>query len=81
MSENQDNKDYLVKVDKIGNTPFDLVTNEKGRFIALGKYKLTEDLEGEAEEWLEQNKWELILNICTLLIQANEEMKGEDKNV
>jgi hypothetical protein len=62
----------------IENTPFWLIGNtDQGYNITMGKYKLTQNAilgdnidqaMQEANAWLEQNKWDVILTICLCAI-------------
>nr|WAE43748.1 MAG: hypothetical protein [Microviridae sp.] len=74
------NSNELIEKIEIKKTPFHLVKeNEKPMFLALGLYRMTENMflsEKEAEEWIEENKWDLITNVCMLITGlANNKIK------
>ncbi|AXH76995.1 MAG: hypothetical protein [Microviridae sp.] len=63
---------------QIENSPFWEVTTDEGRYIVMGKHRLTENLsEGNkekpdhgitAEAYIEENKWTIILQLVCCVI-------------
>lgn len=79
--QNKENSSELLHQEKIVGTPLTIVGNEdKGYFIALGRYRLTEPIEtiDAAYGLLESQQWNIISNMIATMISINEEMKKED---
>lgn len=76
MTENKE----LIQVEAIPNTPFNAVTTEKGTFIALGRFRLTEDAKTADEPviwaWdkLEAEKWEIMMKVMTIILDHRDSM-------
>lgn len=63
----------LIVRSEIEKTPFTFIKeNDKLGFIAMGKYKLTNNLfvnKAEAELYLEENKYMIMLNVIGIVIE------------
>jgi hypothetical protein len=59
----------LVKRKEINNTPFTVITTEKGSFGTMGKYRLTEVFETEKEAITNVQKmtWNRIVQVTSLI--------------
>lgn len=65
-------KDELLERDEIENTPFHVVGNrDRGYFIALGAYRLTELYPDKSSAVLsmDENKWTLILTMIGVAVE------------
>lgn len=65
-------------------TPFRCIGNpEKGYFVAMGQYQITELFETQelAVDALEANKWTVMINIMTIIIQMGDAKKHLDKMI
>ena len=77
IKENKE-KHELLNRNKIEHTPFDSVTvKEKGSFIALGHYRLTEyyNSEEEALKEIEFPNWNTIVSLVVATTHAIEPKK------
>lgn len=73
-SNNQETDNYVATRRQIDGTPFWLIHNEEGIVIALGKYRMNPhnlQTEEQALEYLEDNKWNIILTMCALIKQGD----------
>lgn len=64
----------LVKKQLVEGTGFEIVTVEnKGSFIVLGKYRLTDiyETEEECREMIKNKDWELILGLMGAVMEHN----------
>lgn len=80
-NKNTYNKE-LVSRKKIPNTPFEIIGNEeRGYFLAFGKYKLTPDIKTEEDVimYLEETSWYIIVNIIAIMLNKYEKEVGNDK--
>lgn len=60
--------DEIIKRENIKGTPFTIVQIKNQTFVALGMYKLTQDLTyKECLEAIKNKDWALILNIARLI--------------
>lgn len=61
----------LIKRDRIEESPFDVVETEKGFFIGLGQYRLTDFFESGdiCHEKVKNKDWELLFSVFTLFIE------------
>lgn len=68
--EQEEKKTQLVEIEEIKKTPFNIIKAEGKCFIALGKWRLTEDMpREEIEKYLEENKWNIIVNIMAIVME------------
>lgn len=78
--ENQprESSSKLITNDGIPDTPFRVVGNEKGWFITMGKWRMSEMMEKkeEAIRLVTDKSWTLILSTVTTLIEAIEDQKN-----
>lgn len=58
------NSTYLQKIEKIANTPFDLIQAEEKYYATIGKYLITPPLNTEDEvlTFIEQNMWHIVMS-------------------
>ncbi len=65
----------MVKREDVPNSPFVVVTVEEGSFGTLGKWRITELHENSAEVFEELSivSWDRVIQVMTLLIQANDD--------
>lgn len=58
------NSTYLQKVDKIENTPFDLIQTEEEYFAALGQFAITPKFKTAEEvlHFIDENMWHIVLS-------------------
>lgn len=64
----------LISRNKIENTPFEIVgSDERGYFIALGRYKLTTNKPtlNEARECLVKEQYNIIANMIAVIFDVN----------
>lgn len=74
---NSNSSTEIIQREKIINTPFEIVGNtENGYFIAMGKYKITENKQSieDAKKTLNTEQWIIITNMIILI--AAETYKG-----
>lgn len=65
----------LIMREKIEKTPFHIIGDEeKGYFIALGKYRVTEPTKTpeEAIQKLDIEKWNILVDVITIIITATD---------
>lgn len=69
----------LIKRQPLKNTPFEAVNKGTGWFIGMSPFILTPEFQTikEAEKYLEQNKWNIIINIMTSLIHYDKEVTNK----
>lgn len=70
---NTKDSEQLVKIDQIEGTPFSLVTvKERGSFIALGRMRLTDSYEREADaiKQVNPNNWEFTVAVIYATVDA-----------
>lgn len=69
--ESMNNKDYSHNdMVKIENTPFTIVTGEKGSFTAMGKYRLSEEMTyEEALEDVKRTDWDRTMQVIGIMIE------------
>lgn len=73
-TEKETDKSPLYTHEEIKNTPFHISGNdEKGYFIRMGGYKLTEERSTprEAEKLLTSHRWHIILTMMAAIEHAN----------
>lgn len=74
----------LIERIPIDNTPFTLIGDqEKGYFIAMGNYKITDQIlknEEEANLMLKDKIYEIILNMIVIVDEKIEQMKKEESD-
>lgn len=78
VEETPNNKSTLITHNKIEGTPFYVTGNEeKGYFIRLGDYKISEakQTEDEAIKDLEENKWNIMVNIIATVVDLHDKFK------
>lgn len=70
----QENEQLIQRVN-IENTPFEFVNKGEGWFIGMSPFILTPTFEQkeEALQFLERNKWNIIINIMASLIELDHE--------
>lgn len=60
--------DEMVKREKVEGTPFTIVEQQGKTFIAIGMYKVSQDITyREAKEAIEKRDWGLMLNVSRLI--------------
>lgn len=73
----------LIEKKEIKNTPFHMVKeNGKKGFLALGMYKLTEDIfeeDKEAEKYIKKNQWEITLKISFIVSEMFNKKMNENE--
>lgn len=76
----------LVDRNKIDGTPFTIISflregeTEKKHFLTFGKYRISPDknTKEELEDYIEQNKWNIITNLIILISETLEMQKIEE---
>ena len=67
----------MVQYKKIPNSPFEIIKHEKGYFVAMGKQRLTPDLETEEEVYKLMDTWDfksmVIIVICESIVKLRQE--------
>lgn len=57
--------------ERVEDTPFDIVTDEEGSYIMLGRYRISEIVaaqnKGELEKQIENRDWQLIFNAANII--------------
>lgn len=77
-------EDELLHRHRMENTPFDIVGNgEKGYFAALGRFKITENMQSPAhvEDYVNSNLYNIVLLILQILIpeEIKHQLKERDR--
>ncbi len=77
--ENQP-KTMIIEREEIERTPFLLVTHERGSFIALGNYRISENYETkeEALKYIEKINWDNLFNVMVSLVQHLKNIEVSD---
>lgn len=84
-NQNNSNSTELLERERIENTPYTIIGNqEKGYFLAFGKYKVIENkpTKQEVRDELEKRKWFVMIDtvICLLdIIEHNKLHTVKDK--
>lgn len=82
VSQNKENSNSeLVERHEIPNTPFHIVGNkEKGYFLTLGKYKISDTYKTEEElfEDVDKQHWNITLRLITTVHEAIMTKIGEE---
>jgi len=70
-ADNKDSNSEIIKRKDIKNSPFIVITVEKGSFGTMGKYRITEIYETpeEVEEELKEITWNRIIQVIQLLTE------------
>lgn len=72
--EKENKQSSLIIRDHVDKTPFTVVTIEQGSFIAIGNRRITEYMDKDIlYEMIELRSWELISNMCMVLIDIMSE--------
>lgn len=72
----------LVKREEVENSPFEIITiKNKGSFLALGKFRLSPTFEEskDVRNYLLNNVWEIVLDLCIVVAESHSKMEKEDK--
>lgn len=71
LEEARNSKSSLLERHPIAGTPFEVVKDPKW-FAVLGYNKLTEDFDEMQDvlDWMEENHWELLLRVITMVVQT-----------
>lgn len=75
---NQSNKtSSLVDRTQLGTTPFYITKTDKGWFLSMGTYILSDTFHSEEalRQWYKDNKWQLIITIVQIAIDVNNKNK------
>lgn len=72
-SNNSSLGNKLIDREQVGTTPFQIVTTDRGHFLSMGTYVLSETMQSkqEVKEWLRLNKWQLTLTLIQIAIDVN----------
>jgi len=73
LEKARNSQSTLLEEAPILGTPFKAVKEEKGGwFAAMGMNKLTEEHEtvDELLKWMEENHWELLVRVITMVVQT-----------
>lgn len=82
-TQDKQHSSELLEHKEIKNTPFHMVKEygKKG-FLALGMYKLTDDIfdeEKEAEKYIKKNQWEITLKISLITTELFNKKMNENE--
>lgn len=79
IEEPKKQNEELIKRQPLKNTPFEAVNKGTGWFIGMSPFILTKEYPTikEAEKYLEQNKWNIIINLMTSLIHYDKEVTNK----
>lgn len=73
----------LIEYKPIEGTPFTTVKEGNNISIALGRYIITHKMadlnEEDVPEWLELNKWDIIVNLVITISKSIDHLKSEQK--
>lgn len=68
IQEEQLRKDEIIKREKVEGTPFHIIQTQGKTFIALGMYKVSQDLTyKECREAIKTRDWGLMMNVARLI--------------
>lgn len=68
LEEREIRKDEIVRREKVEGTPFTIVQQQEKTFIAMGMYKVSQDMTyRECKQAIKEKEWNLILNIARLI--------------
>lgn len=71
----------LIKREQVEGTPFMIITTEHGSFIALGQYRITEDLKKEQLlQMIEDKDWTLYLAAASAITELTIKDKQINNN-
>ena len=84
-ADTQDNAKSIstneTKFERIEGTPFAIVKQNKGWFIALGQYKVSDYYltKEQAKKDIQRKDWDLILNVVSVLIEMSNKLNNKTK--
>lgn len=84
IQANHENNEELLERHKIEDSPFYIIGNPKdGYFLSMGKHRLTELLPTieEVKEHLQNNTWNIILQLVILVCEANDAVKKDEETI
>lgn len=66
----QNSNSELLKREPIEDTPFEVVTTEKGSFVGMGMYRMTEvyDKPEHAKDAIMKLTWKNVINVFAIMI-------------
>lgn len=72
LDQAANSKSTLVDRHPIAGTPFEAIKENEKWFAVFGYNKLTEDFEElqEVLDWMEENHWELLVRVITMVVQT-----------
>ena len=72
LEEARNSDSSLIERAPIQGTPFEVVKEDGKWFAAFGYNKLTEDFDEmqEVRTWMEENHWELLVRVITMVVQT-----------
>lgn len=77
--EEQDNSQLsssLIDYEEVEETPFTIVTDEKGSFVVMGSYRLTTSMtKEEAREDAKRTDWFRIMQVIEVMNETRENAK------
>lgn len=76
----QNKTEELVKREKVNGTPFEIITAEGKNFVALGKYRVTDDTQTveELKEKIFNLDYDFLINMVFVLIEITDKAKAEE---
>ena len=82
--EEQEPKTEIIKRKVVDNSPFTIVSLEdEGHFGVMGKWRITESFDSveEAEKDLNVINWNRVIQICSIMMQADKDGVFNDNNI
>lgn len=80
LEEREIRKDEIIKREKVNGTPFSIIQQQDITFIALGMYKVSDNLSyKECKEVIKNKEWNLILNVARLIAMDEIAIQQETK--
>lgn len=75
---NSNSSNAIISREKIEDSPFELVTSERGTFIAMGNRRMTEPMEiNEARTIIGSLNWNFLLNVIIGTIKTMQLIEKE----
>lgn len=60
----------LIKRDQVEGTPFTIIETERGCFIGMGQYRLTEFIErDQCSDFILTKDWDFLLSVVSVLVE------------
>lgn len=80
-TNSQQSNSQLIEIERVTNTPFDIVTTDQGTFVSVGKFRLTElkETKQECREMIHNKDWDVIIGLIHAFILTADQIVLDEK--